>query len=162
MRANMGCGSELWGEIRIDLKRGSSANVLADLQFLPFRDDVFCDIRCISVLEHIDSWRSGLLELLRVSKNRIILEVPVNSDIRKTDVFRLLLPTPRNLRYFFTIPERARETKWQIKPGILEKIISKLGFSCHVEKVFQIYCGAPSRCWRLTLHKNNGQTLKTI
>jgi len=148
MKANLGCGDESWGEIRVDLRRESSANVLADIENLPFRDQVFVDVHCISVIEHIPGLYKALREILRVSRKRVILEVPVNSDIRKTDVFRLLFPTPRNIRLFFSIPERARETLWQIDPRIFYAYIKQLGFECEFDKVLQIYCGMPSRCWR--------------
>ena len=153
MRANLGCGDEIWGEIRVDIRRESAANILADLHALPFKDQVFEDIHCISVLEHVDSWSQALNEIMRVSRNRVILEVPVNSDIRKTDVFRLLLPTPRNIRMFFSIPERAKECKWQFKTHILYRAILNHGFFAHWEKVLQIYCGMPSRCWRFTARR---------
>ena len=148
MRANLGCGDEGWGEIRVDLRRVSEANILADIENLPFRDQVFEDVRCISVIEHVPGWYKALREILRVSRNRVIMEVPVNSDIRKTDVFRLLLPTPRNIMLFLSIPERARETFWQIDPVIFQAHFEQLGFDCEFHKMLQIYCGMPSRCWR--------------
>ena len=149
MKASMGCGSDPWGDVRVDIKRGS-ANILADIQQLPFRDQVFCDVRSISVLEHIPSWSQALMELLRVTKKRLILEVPVNSDIRITDPWRLLLPTKKNIKLFLSIPERARETLWHMDPEILLKIIRKNGFFySFIEKIFQIYAGVPSRCWRI-------------
>lgn len=151
MRANLGCGDDEWGDVRVDLDPDSAANVIADLQEpLNFPDQAFDDVRCISVLEHILKWRAALSEMLRVTRKRLILEVPVNSDIRITDLWRILFPTPKNLRLFITIPERARETVWQMDPEILRKFIEKRGFTCSVEMVFQIYCGVPSRCWRLT------------
>jgi len=154
MRANLGCGDEGWGEIRVDLKRESAANVLADIEQLPFQDQIFDDVHCISVIEHIPGWYKALREILRVSKKRVILEVPVNSDIRKTDVLRLLLPTPGNIRLFLSIPKRARETLWQIDPLILKKCCEQLKFDCEFDKVLQIYCGMPSRCWRfITVRK---------
>ena len=153
MRANLGCGDEGWGEIRVDLRRVSKANILADIENLPFRDQVFEDVRCISVIEHVTGWYKALREILRVSRNRVILEVPVNSDIRKTDVFRLLFPTPKNIRMFFSIPERAKQCKWQFKTHILYRAILNHGFFAHWEKVLQMYCGMPSRCWRFTARR---------
>ena len=149
MKANMGCGDDCWGEIRVDVYKGS-ANVLADIQFLPFRKKVFDDVRSISVLEHIGCWIQGLNELLRVTKTRLILEVPVNSDIRLTDPWRILFPSPKNIRLFLSIPQRARETLWQLNPEIILDYIMKTGFNCKNEKIFQVYAGMPSRCWRIT------------
>jgi len=149
MRASMGCGSDPWGDVKLDIKRGS-ANILADIQQLPFKDQVFDDVRSISVLEHIPAWRKALDELLRVTRNRLIVEVPVNSDIRITDIWRILFPTPRNLYLFRTIPERAREALWQMDPYILLDSMIAAEFMGEIEKIFQIYCGVPSRCWRIT------------
>ena len=108
MRLNVGCGLSSWGDVRVDLKRGS-ANILADAQHLPFKDQSFQEVHCISVLEHISSWSQALNEMLRVTKGKVLIEVPVNSDIRKTDVFRLLLPTPKNIRLFFR-PQLKRDS----------------------------------------------------
>jgi SAM-dependent methyltransferase len=150
MKINLGCGSDSWGDIRVDIKRGS-ANILADLQALPFKDQIFDDARSISVIEHIPDWRKALLEMLRITKKRLILEFPVNSDIRFTDPWRILFPSPHNIRLFLTIPERARETLWQMDPDIVKEEIWENGdFFSIREKIFQIYAGVPSRCWRIT------------
>lgn len=152
MRANMGCGASSWGEIRIDKDPSSSAAThimdLEDLSF--FEDQCFDDVRCISVLEHIQNWRKALLEMLRVTRGRIILEVPINSNIIHTDAWRILFPSKENLKLFLSIPRRARETLWQMDPWILWKIILDQGFQVNVEKIFQLYAGVPSRCWRIT------------
>lgn len=151
MRANMGCGKDMWGEVRIDKDPESAATHVMDLQDLSFfKDHVFDDVRCISVLEHVPDWRKALLEMLRVTRGRIIIEVPVNSDIRLTDPWRILFFSKENLKLFFSIPRRARETLWQMDPRILSNIIVKAGFLVYVELIFQIYAGVPSRCWRLT------------
>jgi len=148
--ANMGCGYDSWGDIRVDLKKGS-ANILADIQHLPFKDQAFDDVKSISVLEHIPSWSQALHELLRVTKQRLIVEVPINSDIRITDLWRILVPTPKNIQLFRTIPQRARETLWQMDPDIMRNLIRNHGdFFSIRERIFQFYCGVPSRCWRIT------------
>ena len=146
---NVGCGSDFRGDVRLDIHKTEAANLLADAQFLPFRSRVFDLVFCISVLEHIPSWSQALQEILRVSRDSVLLEVPVNSDLRKTDVFRLLFPTLSNIRLFLKLPQRARETLWQMDPRILAKIIYHHGFDCICVKVFQWYAGMPSRCWRL-------------
>lgn len=148
LTANIGCGNDFWGDIRVDKDRGSGAvNVLADAQALPFRDQCFQDVQCISVLEHVPDWRRALDELLRVSAYRVIMEVPVNSDLRKTEIFRLLLPTPLNLKLLFSTPRRARATYWQFEPNKLLKYF-KPHFKAEIFRVFQPYSGMLSRCWR--------------
>lgn len=147
--ANIGCGDDAWGEIRVDNERKAAAvNVLADAQALPFRDLCFQDVHCISVLEHIPNWIQAFREILRVSAYRVIIEVPVNSDLRKTEAFRLLLPTPSNLKLVFTTPQRARATYWQFDPEKFLRYFSP-EFHARAHKVIQVYHGMPSRCWRL-------------
>lgn len=150
MILNVGCGSDFRGDVRLDIHRTEAANIVADAQFLPFKSRSFDMVFSLSVLEHISSWSQALQEMLRVSSEELLLEVPVNSDLRKTDAFRLLIPTPRNIRLFLNLPKRARETLWQMDPWILGKFIFAHGFECiHVKKVFQWYAGMPSRCWRI-------------
>lgn len=148
--ANMGCGQDLLGDIRLDLEKTEAANILGDIQQLPFKDECFSEVHCISVLEHVSDWKLALKELCRVTGHTLVIEVPVNSDLRKTDVFRLLLPTPRNIRLFFSIPERARQTKWQFDPYVLYYSLLNLGFFANWGKVIQFYAGMPSRCWRFS------------
>ena len=149
MILNVGCGADSRGDVRVDIHKTEAANILADAQFLPFRSKSFDHVFCLSVLEHIHSWSQALQEILRVSRSRVLLEVPMNSDLRKTEFLRLLIPTPKNLRLFFSTPRRARETFWQMNPVILVHNIRKKGFVADFEKIFQIYCGLPSRCWRI-------------
>lgn len=149
MILDVGCGVCSRADVRLDIHKTEAANILADAQFLPFRSRVFDSVWSISVLEHIPEWSQALQEILRVSKDKVLLEVPVNSDLRKTDVFRLLIPTFHNIRLFFTLPKRARETLWQMDPWILGRFIHKKGFNVAVQKIFQFYAGMPSRCWRI-------------
>lgn len=149
MMLNVGCGADLRGDVRMDIHKTEAANLLADAQWMPFRSKSFDQVFSLSVLEHIPSWSQALQEMLRVSRDSVLLEVPVNSDLRKTDVFRLLIPTPRNIRLFFNLPQRARNTLWQMDPRILAKFIYNHGFNCIFTKVFQWYAGMPSRCWRI-------------
>lgn len=146
---NVGCGDDFRGDVRVDIHKTEAANIVADTQYLPLRSKIFDFVFCLSVLEHVPSWSKALKEIMRVSKNKVLLEVPVNSDLRKTDVFRLLIPTPHNIKLFFSLPKRARETFWQMNPKIMGKFMVKHGFDCAYKKIFQFYAGMPSRCWRL-------------
>lgn len=80
---NAGCGVDKWGDIRIDLSRYSwryntftSANLIADVHFLPFEDKCFHLTKCFHVLEHCANPKLALNELRRVSKV-VIIRVPV-------------------------------------------------------------------------------------
>jgi hypothetical protein len=81
---NAGSGAENWGDVRVDVERGhsfffpgkSTANMIADVQHLPFRNQSFSETRCFHVLEHTDNPRLALSELRRVSA-KVVIRVPV-------------------------------------------------------------------------------------
>lgn len=50
--------------------------VKADAQHLPFRDKTFNIALCLHALEHIRNFRLALKEMIRVSKDRVIVHVP--------------------------------------------------------------------------------------
>lgn len=59
--------------MRLDLRRydpfhksPTTANIIADAQFLPFRDHVFNDVKCENLLEHLDNPWQAVKEALRV------------------------------------------------------------------------------------------------
>lgn len=74
---NVGCGSDTWGDIRLDVERSppdyflyykkSTANIIADTQNLPFRDEVFTELRANQVLEHLPNPIKALKEWRRVA-----------------------------------------------------------------------------------------------
>jgi len=83
LKLNAGCGRKSWGDIRVDVERYSniylsktSANVIADVCFLPFKECSFSECRCFHVLEHVDDPRLALSELRRVSE-KVVLRFPV-------------------------------------------------------------------------------------
>lgn len=146
---NAGCGSDFWGNVRVDIDAEAPAVThVMDLTDLKFPDRHFDETRSISVLEHIPDWRKAVSEICRVTNRLLIIEIPVNSDIRKTDGLRILFPTPKNIRLLFSIPRRARETLWQFKPEMLVSEIERRGFKVDWSRVFQFYAGVPSRCYR--------------
>jgi hypothetical protein len=83
---NAGCGTKAWGDLRVDVQtfsdiyylKKTSANMIASIEHLPFRDGSFKDIRCLHVLEHVERPFNCLRELKRVAKGRILIRVPVN------------------------------------------------------------------------------------
>jgi len=72
---NVGAGETTYGDIRLDLYRSSTINVLADAEFLPFKSDVFDIVYSQNVLEHLPNPLNALLEKKRVCKKtgKIIL-----------------------------------------------------------------------------------------
>jgi len=80
---NVGCGTDPWGDVRVDIMRYSpysflptSVNVVADVQYLPFRSNSFSVYGCFHVLEHVSNPRAALQEVRRVS-DIVIVRVPI-------------------------------------------------------------------------------------
>lgn len=133
MRLNAGCGADPWGDVRLDVARQyfgkkSTLNILGDAQNLPFRDKIFSESRMNDVLEHLPFWRIGLKEVCRVTKNRIELRFPVNSDRAhpNPDMFNSIFIV--SLYYIATLPKRRREHLWQFSPDVMIRESEKSGF----------------------------------
>lgn len=82
---NAGCGCNSWGDVRVDIQtfsdlfylKKTSANILASLDHLPFKDQIFEETRCHHVLEHTPNPFDCIAELKRVTKREILIHVPV-------------------------------------------------------------------------------------
>ena len=91
----MGCGSRPTGDVNVDFfsggwnsqegdqKQGEFMNprlipnfVVAHAEFLPFRDEYFDVAFSSHVIEHVKNPLKMLLELLRVSKRKVIVRCP--------------------------------------------------------------------------------------
>lgn len=155
---NAGCGNNYWGDIRIDTDPEAKArNMHMDICNLLFPPMVFKETRCISVLEHIPDWKLALKELMRVTNDLLIIEVPVNSNILATDLFRLLIPTPKNIRLWRTRKQRAKETFHQFRPEQIAQEITTNRidrFSVMWGKKYTIYHQYPSRSWKFDAFRN--------
>ncbi len=71
--------------ITTDLQE-ADVNLNSDIQYLPFKDNIFDIIICSHVLEHIPDDKKGMREIFRVleKKGWAILQVPVNEDLNTT------------------------------------------------------------------------------
>lgn len=66
---NCGCGDTPWGDVRLDLYRSPSTNVIGDLGGgLPFRTETFDEVLCLNVLEHVGNPFALLAEIARILK----------------------------------------------------------------------------------------------
>lgn len=84
MILNLGCGSDMRGEVRIDKNpERVGANLIADVQFIPLRDKIVKIVYASSVMEHLESAFRGLGEMVRVARERIIVIVPNVHNIRR-------------------------------------------------------------------------------
>jgi predicted SAM-dependent methyltransferase len=69
MLANLGCGDEWFGDVRVDIYRTGSVNVVADCDFsVPFRDRCCDMVYCKNLLEHLKNPFNFLREVYRVLK----------------------------------------------------------------------------------------------
>jgi ubiquinone/menaquinone biosynthesis C-methylase UbiE len=95
---DIGCGQRKTpNSIGVDIRRTKGADVVADVQHLPFKDRSIDKILCYHLLEHVDDLIKAMEEIHRVLKKRgsVIIEVP---HVKGLDAFRD--PTHKN---FFTI-----------------------------------------------------------
>lgn len=68
MILNLGCGNDLYGDIRCDIVKTTTVNVVSDAEHLPFRDEIFDKVYSRCVFEHMPNAHSALKEQLRVLK----------------------------------------------------------------------------------------------
>ena len=103
MILDVGCGNHPRGDINLDLVLESSKIIrgrrvrtkpdfLGDIHSLPSRDNSFEEVICFHVLEHTNNFLKALLELIRVSKDRIHIKVPHR--------FSIHAKTPYHRNYF--------------------------------------------------------------
>jgi ubiquinone/menaquinone biosynthesis C-methylase UbiE len=65
---NLGCGEDVYGDVRLDFVPTGSANVVGDCQQLPFKDDSFVEVYERNVFEHLPNPGQHLFEVKRVLK----------------------------------------------------------------------------------------------
>lgn len=156
MILNAGCGDDMRGDIRVDIKPTRATTHVAnieDLSFIP--DNSVDDTICISVLEHTDNPVRAIKELCRVTKRRIIIEVPVNSRQGFSNIFRIFVPTRENLYVLRNLPKHAREDKWNFGKDGIKKLLEKNGFDVVVNrKCVILWAHSISRCYRTVGIKN--------
>lgn len=63
---NLGCGDDSYGDVRVDLFRTKTSNVISDCQNLPFRSGSFDLVFERNVFEHLPNPAMHLDEVKRV------------------------------------------------------------------------------------------------
>ena len=133
---NAGCGCDKWGDVRVDVERYSrlynedtTANILASIEELPFKNKSFKLARCYHTLEHVDNPSKALRELLRVSE-KVDVAVPTHNfyciflyDLVALPFVSLSAVRTHNLKELFqhlkgikNWRKRVTAHKWYIKP----------------------------------------------
>ncbi len=120
---NVGCGSDPWGDVRVDLEHQtqtgvrSMLNLRADAHYLPFRDNAFEHAKCWHVLEHLENPHQAVREIRRVSAHSE-LRFPIRDGYKRELLLGLLGLSPSVfVRTAFTW---TRQTHiWVINPAVL-------------------------------------------
>lgn len=60
----------------VDVLRIEGADIICDVQYLPFKTNIFQDVFCFHVIEHTNNPAKALSELIRVAYRLVELEVP--------------------------------------------------------------------------------------
>jgi ubiquinone/menaquinone biosynthesis C-methylase UbiE len=69
MILNIGCGEENYGDIRADISRSNSTNIICDADTpLPFKDEVFDEVYSRCLFEHLKNPHLFLREVKRILK----------------------------------------------------------------------------------------------
>ena len=76
MILDVGCGKHKRGDVGVDLSRNSLADVIADAQHLPFRDESFDIAISHHMIEHLQKPVQCVEEMLRISKGRVKIVCP--------------------------------------------------------------------------------------
>jgi len=76
LSVDVGCGKHKIGDFGVDIDKNSNADLICDVQSLPFRDKVFKFVFCYHVLEHVLHPFNALSELKRVCDGKVIIKVP--------------------------------------------------------------------------------------
>jgi len=154
MTINIGCGSDTWGNIRLDyakkpkeyyLTGESSVNLIADAQHLPFMNKCFSELRASHVLEHIRNWKKALKEWCRVSV-KVRIKVPTNSNsaiifvkslLQNINLYQISL-IPKNFKSMLRLKEQCNEHLWQIEPKGVVKMIKVYGLAHSIVKKINV------------------------
>ena len=130
---NVGCGSDPWGDVRVDLAFSfltmrCKPTVLADAQYLPFRDGSFKTVKASHVLEHLEKPFKALDEMLRVVTKDMILSFPTELDVFAL-FFSHIFPIPCVSELKLACQTRKNNLHlWIIKPEIIMNYLRGKGW----------------------------------
>ena len=139
MRLNVGCGTDRWGEVRLDvnkkyLGRRTSLHVLADAENLPFRDKSFTAVRARHVLEHLPHWKKAINEWCRVTRKWLEIEVPADVGYLKSEIYLELFSL--NLQGIFRLPQRRKQHLWKFTPQAIMKALKDNQFDAKLQVIW--------------------------
>ncbi|MGB9684423.1 MAG: methyltransferase domain-containing protein [Candidatus Bathyarchaeales archaeon] len=130
LKLNVGCGADSWGDIRLDIAKTPSANIIGDAQFLPFKTNIFEETKASHVLEHLENPSRALAELVRVTRKKIIIKFPIESDWKPL-VIRELFSFPFSIKYFI-FQFRPKLHKWIVNPNFVAEYLKQCGWKVKI------------------------------
>lgn len=134
MNLNVGCGSDSWGDVRVDIakqyhRKKTAANVVASAEALPFKDKCFMKLRASHVLEHLLHWKAAVQEWCRVTDAEVEIEVPLDAGFVKREIYHEILSlSPKVLYELYLLPQRRREHLWKFTQKAVVHEVEKYGF----------------------------------
>ena len=134
-KVNIGCGSDLWGDVRLDIRRTNATTMIADAQHLPFKQGTFKIAKITHVLEHTRNPSKALLECLHVTRDKITIAFPTEADMYPT-LIRYLVSLPFSIRGLFEWCKnrKIQEHKWIIKKEAVVYFLVKSGYETTLAK----------------------------
>lgn len=94
-------GSEL--RCQVERERDPRGRFVSRLWNLPFDDETFAAVFAVRLLAHVETWQDLLLEMKRVTKRFVLVDLPVQSAFHKASpaLFRLKRKLESNTRPYF-------------------------------------------------------------
>lgn len=136
MILNVGCGSDCWGDVRLDIAKTfhgkkTCANIYGDAQNLPFRDRRFAKLQAHHIIEHLPNWKKAILEWCRVTKGNLEIEWPLDPGFVNRQIYFEIV----NLAFkkLLILPQRRREHLWKFNPEVIVQLLENEGFAAKWE-----------------------------
>lgn len=144
MMLNIGCGEDPKGDIRLDIRKTRSVNIIADARMLPFRDESFDYVYSSHLIEHFSHRyvRNVLLEWVRALKKGGIIEISC-PDFRARAFLFFLNPTWQNVKNIYGGQNyEGNYHKCGFSYGLLKSLLESCGIR-NVKRIIKGYKGIP-------------------
>jgi len=142
---DIGCGkNKKKYAIGLDFKKNSSADIIADAHYLPFRNESFNHIYSSHLIEHFShrDIKNILTEWIRVLKKKGIFEIRC-PDLRARAFLFFIKPSWQDVKNIYGTQDFLGNThKCGFSFGLLKKIIEQCGVK-KVKRIIKGYKGIP-------------------
>jgi len=134
---NVGSGLDTWGDVRLDfakkyLHTSFTPTILADAHNLPFRDKRFKITKASHLLEHLINPLKSLDEMVRVTREKIILKFPAENDVLPYFLCNIFPPKFTALMDAY-LTQKRRLHLWIINPKIIHDYLKSKGWECQCQ-----------------------------